>query len=69
MASESAVCLAAAGLVMVLRDCCTWHVAKLPYDGQDEAETLLSRWGQGAKALHAELVPYAPLVVQLETEL
>ncbi|MEQ6292241.1 hypothetical protein ACFPAG_16675 [Vogesella sp. GCM10023246] len=69
MASESAVCLAAAGLVMGLRDFCSWSEARLPYDGQDEVVTLLSVWGQGARELHAELAQYAPLVVQLEAEL
>lgn len=69
MASESAVCLAAAGLVMGLRDFCIWSDAKLPYDGQDEVVTLLSVWGQGARELHAELAQYAPLVVRLEVEL
>ncbi|MDC7698323.1 hypothetical protein [Vogesella indigofera] len=54
---------------MGMRDYCQWGEASLPYDGKDQLVTLLSRWGQGARALHAELAQYAPLLVQLEAEL
>ncbi|MDC7689816.1 hypothetical protein [Vogesella indigofera] len=66
MARELDIARTAAGLVMGLRDYCD---TKLPYDGQGQPATLLSLWGRGAWELQAELAQYAPLVLQLETEL
>ncbi len=66
MVRELDIALTAAGLVMGVRDFCD---ATLPYDGQDQPVTLLSLWGRGAWELQADLAQYAPLVVQLHTEL
>lgn len=66
MTHELDIARTAAGLVMGVRDFCD---ATLPYDGQDQPVTLLSLWGRGAWELQAELVQYAPLVLQLEAEL
>ncbi len=66
MVRELDIARTAAGLAMGVRDFCD---ATLPYDGQDQPVTLLSRWGRGAWELQAELAQYAPLVLQLEAEL
>ncbi|MGM8061706.1 hypothetical protein [Vogesella indigofera] len=66
MVRELDIARTVAGLVMGLRDFCD---ATLLYDGQDPPVTLLSLWGRGAWELQAELAQYAPLLVQLHTEL
>lgn len=66
MVTTQAIALAAAGLVMGVRDYCCWGEECLPYDAQGEAATLLSVWGLGARQLHAEVAQYALLVAELE---